>query len=176
MTIRIHKEHLKQELFSPEVISISLIFALLYLFITTLLLNIKLLGDTVMGNYTLQEKGTIFFSLLQGVTTLYTLPELLLLLLLGLLMGANFVLLGKTYRERKKRTGDVSLGLGVLAVVATTGCASCGLTLFSLIGPGISLSLLPFQGIAQGLSLILLTASLIHTVNRRRNGCIIARL
>lgn len=174
MKILIHKEYLKQELLSPSVLLISAAIAVLYVFLSTLMLNFRLLAETFSGAYELPYKVAIVTSLLKGVLTLYNPFELTLILLLGFLMGINTVLIAKSLRDQRLRRGSWSFGLGFLGMMATTGCASCGITLLSVIGPSVSLSLLPFQGIAlQCASLGLLSFSIIHTLNRRAKGCII---
>jgi hypothetical protein len=173
MKIRIHKEHLKQELVSPVVLLGGVSLALVYLTASTLLMNYKLLAQTFSGNYPIAEKVALVLTLLSGIRTLYSPFELILISFMGFLMGINLVLLTKSLKERKK-TGDWSFGLGILGTVATTGCASCGITLLSFLGPSVSLSLLPFQGISlQVISMILLIISLVHTLNRRVKNCII---
>lgn len=176
MKILIHKEYLKQELFTLPVLFASVSIAVVYLFLSTLLLNYRLLAETFSGNYEFGYKTGMAFSLLKGVFILYTPFELTLILLLGFLMGINTVLIIKSLCEQRLRTGSWSFGLGFLGVLVTTGCASCGITFLSVVGPSVSLSLLPFQGISlQFVSLGLLCFSLVHTLNRRARGCIIAK-
>lgn len=171
MTIRIHKNLVKQELLSPVMLGSSLMIAVLYLFSTALLLNARLVGETLTGTYTLSYKLGILTALLLGVRTMYTPLEMMVMLLLGVLTGMNLVLVIRSLREQQRR-GMASFGLGMFGVVASTGCASCGLTLFSVAAPTISLSVAPFQGpLLQLTSFVLLTASLIHTVNRRAAVC-----
>jgi hypothetical protein len=173
MIIRINKTQLRRELFVPEVLVISGVFSLLYVFFSSLIMNHQLITETLRGDYSFNYKVTILLSLARGVGMMYSLPELLLLLTIGLLMGMNLVLITKSLKE-KKQNGDWSLGIGLLGAVATTGCASCGITLFSLAGPTLSLSFLPFQSfLLQLISMGLLALSLIHTLNRRGNSCVI---
>lgn len=112
---------------------------------------------------------------------MYTLPELLIILLLGFLMGVNLVLIVHSLHVTKKQRGEkksaLSFGLGVAGLLATTGCASCGVTLLSFIGPSVTAGLLPFHGFfyLQLMSVGLLILSLIHTLNRRNQSCIIAQ-
>lgn len=116
-----------------------------------------------------------------GITMLYKPLELVIILVMGFLMGINIMLLldsltlvAKKSATSKKQKGNVSLGLGVIGMLVTTGCASCGITLVSFLGPTLSLSLIPFQGVLiQGISLILLVISLVHILNRRNQNCIV---
>jgi hypothetical protein len=173
MKIRIHKDYVKQELTSPTVLIGGVSLSILYLVISTLIINVKLISETLTGNYPVVDKLTLILTLITGITTLYSPIELIIISLMGFLMGINIVLLIKSLHERKK-TGDWSFGLGMLGTVATTGCASCGITLLSFLGPSVSLSLLPFQGIfLQMVSMVLLILSLIHTLNRRVKNCIV---
>ena len=176
MKILIHKEYLKQELLTLPVLVSSLGIALLYFYLSTLTLNFRLVTETISGHYPLNHKAAVLIALLQGAPALYTPFELFFILLLGFLMGVNTVLIVRSLREGKEKNGAWSFSLGFLGMLATTGCASCGITLLSIVGPSVSLSLLPFQGVAlQFVSLGLLTISLIHTLNRRAQGCIITQ-
>jgi hypothetical protein len=174
MSIRIHKEHLKQELLKPSVIIGGSVLAAVYILFSTLIINYKLITETVSGSYSFSHKITLILSLFLGITSLFPLFELLIILFMGFLMGVNVVLLVTSLRERKKQKGDWTFGLGFAGMLATTGCAGCGITLLSFLGPTVSLSMLPFQGIVlQGTSMLLLIVSLIHTLNRRVKNCVI---
>jgi hypothetical protein len=176
MTVRIQKALIKEELLAARTLGWSILIALLYLFLSTLLLNSRLVLDTISGSYPLSYKLSILSSLLMGVTTLYTPVELVVMLLLGFLTGINLVLVGRSLRAQKRQNGVASLGLGMIGVVASTGCASCGLTLFSFAAPTVSLSLAPFQGpLMQIVSFVLLSTSLLHTLNRRAAVCTITK-
>ncbi len=176
MIIRIQTAALRQELISPQILLSGIGMGITYLFTSSLLLNMALITETMSGLYTVSQKSAILLGLTQGILTLYSPLELSLMLLLGFLMGVNLSLILKSLQEKRKQTGDWSIGVGFLGLIATTGCASCGITLFSLAGPTISLGLLPFQGILlQGISAVLLLFSLIHTLNRRSKACIILK-
>jgi hypothetical protein len=173
MKIRIHKERLKEELIQPAVLIGGLTVAAVYVAFSTLIINYKLILETSTGQYPTSHKLSLILSLFTGAATLFSPFELMVIFFMGFLMGVNLILLIKSLQE-KKRTGDWSFGLGIAGTLATTGCASCGITLLSFLGPSVSLSLLPFQGIVlQGVSLVLLVLSLVHTLNRRVKNCII---
>lgn len=183
MTIRIHTSHLKQELLNPSVLIGGVLIALLYLIFSTLIINYHLIIEVITGAYSLQSKLSIILGLTKGVKLLYNPFELSIVLLLGFLMGINFILIfkslkdaSKVKRNRKEQKGAWSLGLGMLGFLATSGCASCGITLLSVLGPTVSLSLLPFQALAlQFMSLVMLLVSLVYTINRRNTACVIVK-
>lgn len=176
MIIRVHTSHLKQELLNPPVLIGGSTLAVLYILFSTLILNSRFISETVSGNFPFSEKALLILALLEGVTTIYSPFELVVIILMGFLMGVNVVLLIKSIREKNGQKGSMPLGIGFLGMVATTGCASCGITLLSFLGPSLSLGLLPFQGLAlQSISLILLSVSLIYTLNRRSKACLIIK-
>ena len=172
MKIRIHKEHLRQELLSPMVIIGSVITAVMYLGVSTLILNNRLVIETLTGSYPITHKLAVFRALLQGTTTLYSPFESGLLSLLGLLFGINLILIMKSLRQQ----GNWSFGLGTVGALAATGCASCGITALSFLGPSVSAGLLPFSGLPlQLLSLSLLLFSLFYNLSRKTRFCRISR-
>ncbi len=176
MTIRIHKNYLKQELLTPSVLITGVVTAMVYILFSTLMMNSKLIMETLSGSYPFTSKVSIIIELIKGVRLLYNPMELSLLFVLGFLMGINLILIVKSLQDRRRKMGSWSLGLGMAGVIATTGCASCGITLLSVAGPTVSAGLLPFQGIGiQIVCFVLLLVSLVHTMNRRNSACVIVR-
>ena len=182
MMIRIHKSHLKQELLTPSVFVGGISISVIYFFLSSLMLNNRFIWETITGVYPIKQKLNLLLALLAGAETMYAIPELLLILTLGFLMGINLVLILKSVHETRVKNigkkGNLSFGLGVAGLVATTGCASCSVTFLSFIGPSVTAGLLPFHGFfyLQLTSMVLLLISLLYTLNRRNQSCIIAKI
>lgn len=181
MIVRINKESLKRELVNPFALIGGIIFAVLYILVSTLIINYQLIIATLNGSYSLASKIAVIIALTKGVKLLYNPFELSMVFLLGFLMGINLILIMKSLRETttspknpRKSKNSLALGLGMTGFIATSGCASCGITLLSLLGPTLSITLLPYQTLAlQVVSLGLLLFSLIYTLNRRNTPCVI---
>lgn len=139
---------IQKELFSLSSLVIIFVFAVCYIILSALLLNYKLVNDTITNNFSLNSKLTIYFALLQGIWTTMHIWDSALLILNGLLVGINLLLIGKTI-FLLEHMGKVRLSIGGAALITlvTTGCASCGLSLLSILGLSTSLSFLPFHGL-----------------------------
>ena len=139
---------IRHELFSFSAIASIFCIALFYAMAALLLPNASLLITTITGPFSLGYKLTLFISLLGGFWTAESPLDSILLLLSSILIGANFYFLGKTiYLLRHSKKIKLSVGGATIISLVTAGCASCGLSLISLLGLSASVSILPFHGL-----------------------------
>ena len=139
---------IQKELFSISSLLIILVFAFFYIALSALLLNYKLVSDTITGGFSLSSQLTIYLALLQGVWTTMHIWDSFLLIINGLFVGMNLLLIGKTI-FLLEHMGKVRLSIGGVALLTlvTTGCASCGLSFLSIVGFSTALYALPFHGL-----------------------------
>lgn len=138
---------MRQILLRPSFIIYTLLITLLYLSITMWLMNIKLLSFTLGSNFSLSAKLSIAASLLGGMFTSMTPFSLFLLVLSGILTGANLTLIyQKINLLRKMGSLELTVGGGLVLGVVGSGCSACGLPILSMFGVTGSLAFLPLQG------------------------------
>ena len=94
----------------------------------------------------------------------------------AILFGANVELvLRKIKFLASYGSLHITLGTGLITLAAT-GCASCGLSLASVVGLGGVLALLPFQGVELYVaSILILLASLFYNLHTLVKVCNIKR-
>ncbi|MGH7246189.1 MAG: hypothetical protein ACREGI_04620, partial [Candidatus Levyibacteriota bacterium] len=96
-------------------------------------------------------------SLLLGITSTMSSLDATLLFVTSLLVGANLVMIVRTiYVLEHLGKVKVSIGGATLIALVTTGCASCGLSLLSILGFSSSLAFLPFRGLELHIGALLL--------------------
>ena len=107
----------------------------------------------------------------------YAYPAFGLNIIVALLMGINLSLLVyrlKEYAADKK--SSMMSGVGIFAAALANGCPGCFAGLFpvilSIFGISATLSILPFNGLElQGLSAVLLGASIFFLAGKTQNVC-----
>lgn len=125
---------------------LTYLVAALYILLPGALLNFSLLWETALSQAGINYKLNLFWQIITGPLFLLEPIESLLLLFTALLLGINVALLFESIsllRQEKKLS--ISLGGATLAALVGSGCASCGISLLSILG--ISSSFLPFHGI-----------------------------
>lgn len=140
---------IRQELFSIPSFFAIWSMALAYVLLSVVFLNYKFLFATFTSSFQLSAKVSIFLSLAEGLWTSMSHGDFVLLLMNACFFGINMLLLGKTI-SLLEHQGKVRLSIGgaTLISLVTTGCASCGLSLLSVLGVTTSLSLLPAYNMA----------------------------
>lgn len=137
------------EIFSFSSIVWILFLALFYLFAINILLNNKLLAASITNHFPLSAIFSLVVSLFLGsFTSMSAEPLTLFIFLLNtLLVGLNIFLLGNAILWlRNQKKVHLSLGGATLFSLVTAGCASCGLSLLSVLGLSATLAFLPFHG------------------------------
>lgn len=162
----------QKELLAPKSLGGILLVFLAYFFFTVFVSNTSFFLETLFGTYPLLYKLHVLFLLLLGIFTAFSPLDIAITIMSAILVGVNIVLLIKTilYLEHQ---GKVSLSVGGATIIGlvSTGCASCGLSVLSLLGLSASLSFLPFHGLeVHVLSVILLAISSWYMVKKLRDG------
>jgi len=145
---------------------------LLYILLTVFLSNGRFVGDTLLGSFPLFYKSQVLFFLSLGIFTAFSPVDTIITLLSGLFVGINLTLLIKTLYllEHQGKIG-FSVGGATIIGLVSSGCASCGLSVLSLLGLSASLSFLPFHGLEiHLLSLVLLIISSWYMIKKLRDG------
>lgn len=144
---------------------------LLFVFLPAVIINYRLFADTLFGDHSASFKVALTSSLLGGSLLRFSNVDLLLVLITGLLLGINISLVFlsvQTLQHAKKLSFSVG-GIGLISLVAS-GCASCGISILSLVG--ISFAFLPFHGVELTiLSIGLLSISLITQLITYKKAC-----
>ncbi len=160
-------------LFSKRFIVPMLVIAFLYIVLITCSMNVRILKDTLFGDYNVIYKFKILFTLFQWMWTAMSSFGLTMLFLIALLTGANLTLLFnkmsvlKNYKSLRLVVGGNSL-FGIIG----SGCASCGLPILSFLGLGGSVMYLPFRGVELSyISIALLAISFYLLVKNTNQAC-----
>ncbi len=160
-------------LFSKRFIIPTFAIAFLYVILITYSMNVRILKDTLFGDYNAVYKLRLLFSLLQGMWTAMSGLGLTILFLIALLTGANLTLLFSkmSLLKNNKKLRLVVGGNSLLGIVGS-GCAACGLPVLSLLGLSGSVIYLPFRGAEISyISLILLTVSFYLLIKNSNQAC-----
>lgn len=148
---------ISEELFSVSSLISILGVSSLYILLSVILLNYKFLLATTSSTFQLSAKISIFFSLLQGTWTSINHTDFILMIVNAIFFGINILLIIKTLSVIEHQ-GKVRLSIGGATIISlvTTGCASCGLSIISILGITASLSFLPFYSMLFHLSATLI--------------------
>lgn len=119
---------------------------LLYTFIPVLLLNYQFAIFMLTQHISIMQKAYAVYVILQGLFTAYSVTDIIFMLLTGLLVGINIVFLVKTARRIKRSSKKLKLAVGGTGFIGlfSSGCASCGLSLASVLGVSTGIGSLPF--------------------------------
>lgn len=163
---------IQKELFSLFSLVWIVCLAFLYYAIATLSLNLRLLVGQVENHVSFSSLLSLISSLLFGAWTGLSHGDFFLLILNSILVGTNVYLAGKTlYIIEHRGKVRVSIGGATIISLITTGCASCGLSLLSILGLSASLSFLPFHGMELHLfSIFLLLFSSLYMLRQLHNA------
>jgi len=165
-------------LFSKRFIIPTMVITFLYIIVITYSMNVRILRDTLFGDYDTLYKLRLLFSLLQGMWTAMSGSGLVMLFLIALLTGANLTLLFSKIKMLKnsKRLRLVVGGNSLFGIVGS-GCAACGLPILSLLGLGGSVMYLPLRGVELSyISFILLSVSLYLLLKNSNQACSLANI
>jgi len=156
---------IQAELFNLPVFLWVLILGSFYLFSIQLILNYRLFNN----GFSLITNLSLLYSLFIGSFTSFLGEPIpfFILILNALFAGLNFVLLFKAIHGLQKGKVHVVIGGATLFSLFTAGCASCGLSLISILGLSVSLTFLPFHGAElRIISLILLIISAYYMLKK----------
>lgn len=160
-------------LFSKRFIISTFSIAFLYVIVITYSMNVRILRDTLGGDYDVAYKLKLLFSLLRGMWTAMSGPGLMVLFLVAFLTGANLTLLfGKVNLLKNNKSLRLVVGGNSLFGIVGSGCAACGLPILSLLGLSGSVMYLPFRGAEISyISLVLLVISFYLLIKNSNQAC-----
>lgn len=163
---------LLRELKKPTFFIKSCLLSLLFILTALLFLNLKSYTSFLSADYPFFAKLNILFLITVGSFSAITFFDAVFLLVTAILFGVNMALvIEKIKILRKSSSLKLTFGVGIVSLAAT-GCASCGLSLASLVGLGGVIALLPFGGIElYTLSIILLVCILFYNLNSYAKIC-----
>lgn len=135
-----------------------LLSSFIFFILSTLILNYRLIFQTLTGDYSLIYELTLTFNLLEGAWTAFSKVDFVLLVLTSILVGLNVLLIARTIIKLESQKGRLSISVGGSAIlgIVVAGCSSCGFSVLSLLGLSASLSFIPFGGMGLHLLAIIL--------------------
>lgn len=153
----------------------TFLIAVIYLLLNVYFTNYALINQSYFGSFDLSYKFNITLALLEGLFTAMSIFNLVVLVAISFLTGANLML---AYRSVKanlaRRSVHMAFGFGSLLGTAGGGCASCGLPLLGLLGISGSVGNLPFKGAEVSIiALGLLTFSFIVLLRQQITPCLV---
>lgn len=138
--------------------------------------NIDLFLDVIMfGDLSLTARFSVLIGLYPLVGNAYALGSSLLLILTALLVGIDIALIAYHLRTNRRTVREGSGGVtGVVLGTLGAGCAACGSAIlagvFSLIGAGSVLTLLPLDGLEFTLLALVVLVLSIHWIAEGLRG------
>lgn len=148
-------------LLSKKFIIPTIVITVIYMAITTWLMNFSLLKLTIFGDYPIIYKFNLLMALLGGMWTAMSGYGLVMLIIVALLTGANLTLIVQRIVKLRSfgKLQFVAGGSSLLGFIGS-GCAACGLPILALLGLSGSVAYLPFRGMELSfISVILLLIS-----------------
>lgn len=140
----------------------SLIIAAVYILFTVLMMNGRLILETLPGKFPFDYKFNLMLALLAGMWTSMTGAGLFILFITAILTGINLTLVFQKL-SLLQSSGKLHIMVGgssVLGIVGS-GCAACGLPILALLGLSGSVAYLPFKGTELSIiSVVMLSMSL----------------
>ena len=151
----------RNELFSFKSFFWILLSSFIYFLLSTLILNYRLVFQTLVGDYSLTYKLTLTSNLLEGSWTAFSKIDFVLLIVTSILVGLNILLITKTIIKLESQKDRLSISVGGSAIlgIVVAGCSSCGFSVLSLLGLSASLSFIPFGGMGLHLLAVILLLS-----------------
>lgn len=164
---------LLRSLLTLPFLSYTLLFSLLYILLAFVIANFSMVTNIFSLPYPLLLKIQVLLYSFIGFFTQSSQLNAVTTLFISVLFGINsaFLFSKASLLRKSKQQKKLSYSAGFLSV-ATTGCAACGLSLFSTIGIGGVVSILPFKGYEFSLlALLLLFTSLYFNLKTATAAC-----
>jgi|GEM_PF-2082596 len=153
---------------SRNVLLLTCAIASTYSLLQIFILNENLITTTLTGSFSLIYKLTLLSQLINAYFSMFPIDQVLLNMGMALLIGLNITLL-LAQGQRVKNSGSKRFsvgGVGLFALVSS-GCPSCSLTLFSLLGPSYGILGVFFHSLAVQLSILtILSFSIIYSLKQ----------
>jgi hypothetical protein len=110
-------------------------------------MNFSLIKNAVFGENNLSFKLKILFYTVEGLFASVNAINIAILIITSILSGLNIALiLQRISLLRKLNRFNLTISGSSFLGIASSGCASCGLPIISLIGLSGSIAFLPFKG------------------------------
>jgi len=136
-----------KNIFSKKVILLTVVIAFCYILLVSYLMNFSLIKNTVFEENNLSFKLKILFYTAEGIFTSMNAIGIAMLVITAILSGLNIALiLQRISLLRKLNRFNFAISGGSFLGIVSSGCASCGLPVVSLIGLSGSIVFLPFKG------------------------------
>lgn len=157
--------------FTGRLALITFAVAFLYLLLPGAILNRDLLIRSLLSSSSLGYKLTLTYQILLGYIEMPEGIELFFLFLTAILLGMNVALLVDSISHlRQSKSLTFSVGGAALIGLSASGCASCGVSLLSVLG--ISSSVLAVHNLELYIfSSVLLILSLVITTRTHSKVC-----
>lgn len=138
---------LSRELISHSFFTWWVLVSVVFFLFSLVLVNIQTLSSFLFVDYALGSKirilGQLYIGAFQAISPL----DLVLIATISVLFGLNLVIVFRKIDFLRKR-GHLRFTFGAgLASLVASGCASCGLSVASIVGLTGAIALLPFGGI-----------------------------
>lgn len=138
-----------------------------YLVATVYLMNYRLVTDALFGAHAIGYRWNLLVALLGGLWTAMSKLNLVLLVIVAMLTGANLTLVVQRL-QTIRASGKMSFMVGgssLLGIVGS-GCASCSLPVLAFLGLSGAVVYLPLQGVELSLLATLLLLVSLHVMIR----------
>lgn len=165
-----------QEFKRPLFLVSSFFIAIFSILFAITILNYKSYMSFLTASYPFSSKLHIIFLITVGSFSAMTELDVFFLVITGILVGVNAALAIEKIKILRRSAGiRLTFGAGIISLAAT-GCASCGLSLASLVGLTGVLVVLPFGGLELYIvSIIVLAGILFYNLNAYRKACELRR-
>lgn len=155
----------------------SFFIAASYFVFSLLIINYQSYLSFLTSDYSILGKAKIVVAIFLGSFQIISRTDAVLITIISLLFGLNTELV---FRKIKFLAGvgnlHLTFGAGLMSI-ASTGCASCGLSLASIVGLSAVLAALPFHGFElYALSILILIVSLLYNLQTLVTVCKIERV
>lgn len=158
----------RKRLFIPK----ALVFSLLFILLALTALNYKSYLSFLTSDYAFGIKIKILWLISIGSFSAVEFRDVVFLFIAAILFGVNMELVSRKIKLMAKMGSlRLTIGAGIVSLAAT-GCASCGLSLASLVGLTGVVALLPFGGLELYLfSIVLLIGMLFYNLHALIKAC-----
>jgi hypothetical protein len=147
----------------PKELGVIILVTFFYTVIPVYLMNYQFAWYMLTQDSQFLHKLYVLFVMFEGLFTVFSATNVILLFVTGFLVGVNIVLLGKTAVKKKDalRLRAAVSGSGIAGLIST-GCASCGLSAVSFFGIGSALGIIPLESTVLFICAIGISAYSVH--------------
>lgn len=165
-------ETFKELFFKPKSLFITFSTALFYFSFSVLILNYRLVLITLLNENPINYKFKVFYQLILGSYSAFSLMDFYTLILMSVLVGLNILVTAEIIKRLSNEGGKFSVVFGGSTIlgILTVGCSSCGFSILSLLGLTSALSFIPLGHLGLKIGTIsLLLFSLFYSIKTYHN-------